>query len=123
MKAASPIRPISTPGCACRLAGILAARVWVEVERLLPGQRVEIESPLVALSSGDLIVFVEYAGRDGRQWSTSQSYPITVTPSPLQVDIEGSVGWLDLRGLEGKIRVHGDVGLVKKSVDRAEESG
>jgi len=39
------------------------------------------------------------------------------------VDIEGSVGWLDLMGLEGKIRVHGDVGLVKKSVDRAEESG
>ena len=103
-----------------RLAGNLAMRVWAELTHLLAGQRVEVEAPLIARSSGDLVAEVQYEDQNHDKWSRLKRFPIRVKPSSTMIDIGGDVGALILDELKGKVKVRGDAGLVKVLTSRPE---
>jgi hypothetical protein len=102
-----------------RLAGNLAARIWLELEAMRPQQKVEIAVPLLARSSGELVADVRYRDACGADWSASKRFPITVRePSAGKVIVEGDVGALLLKELPHKVVVRGDVGLLKVSGEK-----
>jgi hypothetical protein len=97
-----------------RLAGNLQARLWVEFSSLSPGTvPVELEAPIIPVSSGNLVVDVRYQDARGKNWTKSKSFPMSVKPSTTMIEIDGDVGSLKLDELEGKVKVHGDVGELK----------
>jgi hypothetical protein len=104
-----------------RFAGNLAVRIWMELTALNPGEVAEIETPLIAGSSGDLVTEAHYTGRRQRSWVSKKLFPIQVKPSTTVLDIDGDVGALLLDELEGKVKVRGNAGLVKITTRQSQD--
>jgi len=96
-----------------RFAGDLKTRVWVDVEHMETRSCVEVEAPLMANSEGELLVEAHYENKKGDQFQTQQRFEIKEVKPFEGVQIEGSVGWLSLEDISKRVKVRGDVGLLK----------
>jgi outer membrane protein assembly factor BamB len=102
-----------------RLAGSLARRVWMEFPPMRPGASVEIDMPLVAAAPGEghLQAEVRYADAQDTPWSAQKRFPMSIQPSSTFLTLEGNAGAVMLedydRQLRGRIKIKGDVGLLK----------
>ncbi len=97
-----------------RFSGSLKARVWMQFEYLLPGQRVEVEIPLAAHEPGSLVVDVRYQDNRGVEQSNRKQFEIQEVRPFEGVLIEGSIGALSLGELPSRMIIRGDVGLLKQ---------
>lgn len=98
-----------------RLAGCLQYRLWLSLEMpLQAGSDLEIEIPLTASCSGDLLVEVKYANLAKQPFSRSKSFPLQVcADNRPTLEITQDVGLLKLeQQWRGKIKVNGSVGHV-----------
>lgn len=105
-----------------RFSGALRARVWVDFERLDPGQRVEVEVPLSAHQPGYLVVEARYQDAKGREFSTSRRFEIQeVVPfEGILIDKDAIVGVISLPELPKKVIIRGDVGVFRVKADPLE---
>lgn len=109
-----------------RLAGNLAVRLWVEMSGSLPpGESVEVVAKIVPMGPGDLVIAPHFTDRQGSKWSETRHFPFTdVKPPRVTLDVIGPVGALilDEQTLQGKIKIRGDVGLLRIKSVSAESS-
>lgn len=105
-----------------RFGGELAQRMWVELESLAPGESGEIEVTLVAAAPGEIQVQTEIfcTGLKGEKLRFSRSYPVSVLPARKTLEVNGDVALLRLPDdpMVDRIRIRGDVGMVKFGVEK-----
>ena len=91
-------------------------RFWMDLQSYLPNGivineiPVEIEFPVALTCSGSLEVLVRCEDSTGKRWEFHEEFPIHVKSFD-GVEIFGDVGLLNAP--EGKVRIHGMVGMVK----------
>jgi len=101
-----------------RFAGDLKSRIWVEIHDMPAKASVEVEVPLMANSPGNMVVEARFKDHQGTDLRTNRRFEIEEVKLFEGMLIEGSVGWLELDDIPGKVIVKGDVGVAKVHVDK-----
>ena len=106
-----------------RFAGDVKNRVWVEIADMPPKACIEVEVPLMAHSLGNLVIETRFQDHEAIQLRTSRRFEIQDVKPFEGILIEGSVAWMELKDIPGKVIVRGDVAILKAGVENSATPG
>lgn len=103
-----------------RLAGNLVVRLWIELGKPLnPGARIEVDAQITPSGPGNLVIEPQFSDGHEQTWAAMRHFPLgDVKPSSTKLELS-DVGalLLDHKMLAGKIKIRGDVGVIKIKSD------
>lgn len=105
-----------------RLTGNLTMRMWVEMSgTLAPGASIEVTAKITPTGLGHLVIEPHYTDNNDTKWVVTRQFPFDVKSSAT-VHVQGDVGALELNDklLQSKVKIRGDVGLIKVKAVTAE---